>query len=149
MDAMPTIKTSAFLRVSRSRRRLQLWKRPAGQLEFQQVKTYDVAVGTPDYPTPLGMWLIHVKAMDPAWKMPDSDWVRPEDRGKIVPGGHPDNPLKARWLGITNDGVGIHGTAALDSLGTAASHGCIRMSEPDVIELFGLVPLWSPIHIYA
>lgn len=149
MDAMPTIKTSAFLRVSRSHCKLQLWKRPAGAIEFSRYKTYDVAVGAEAFPTPLGMWLIHVKVKDPDWKMPDSAWVAEENRGKIIPGGDPANPLKARWLGITNDGVGIHGTDNVASISTRASHGCIRMTVPDVTELYDLVPLWSPIHIYA
>lgn len=148
MDAMPTIKTSAVLRVNRTTCKLHLWKRPAGAIEFKVYKTYDVAVGTAEYPTPTGMWLIHVKVKDPAWKMPDSAWVAEENRGKVIPGGDPANPLKARWLGINNDGVGIHGTDNTLSISTRASHGCIRMTVPDVTELYDLVPLWSPIHIY-
>ena len=49
----------------------------------------------------------------------------------MIPGGTPENPLKARWLGIF-DGAGIHGTDDVGSIGTAASHGCIRMRIPDV-----------------
>jgi lipoprotein-anchoring transpeptidase ErfK/SrfK len=45
------------------------------------------------------------------------------------------------------DGAGIHGTSDIGSLGTAASHGCIRMSIPDVIQLYGLVPLHTPIYL--
>jgi lipoprotein-anchoring transpeptidase ErfK/SrfK len=52
----------------------------------------------------------------------------------------------ARWLGIY-DGAGIHGTADVGSLGTAASHGCIRMSVPDVIELYDMVPVGTPVYI--
>lgn len=148
MDAMPTVKTSAILRVSRVSCKLHLWKRPAGEIEFKHQKTYDVAVGTKEYPTPTGMWLIHTKVKYPAWKKPDSAWVPEDQRGVIVPGGDPANPLKERWMGITNDGVGIHGTDNIGSIGTAASHGCIRMTEADVVELYALVPLWSPIHIY-
>ena len=58
----------------------------------------------------------------------------------------PDNPLKARWLGIF-DGAGIHGTDETYSLGSAASHGCIRMAIPDVIELYDQVPVGAPIYI--
>ena len=60
-----------------------------------------------------------------------------------IPGGVPDNPLKARWLGIF-DGAGIHGTDETYSLGHAASHGCIRMAIPDVIELYDQVPVGAP-----
>ena len=57
----------------------------------------------------------------------------------MVPGGAADNPLKARWMGIF-DGAGIHGTDDTGSLGSAASHGCVRMSVPDVIDLYDQVP---------
>ena len=90
--------------------------------------------------TPAGLYHIQNKAVNPAWTMPNSDWVAPADRGKVVPGGVPENPLKARWLGIY-DGAGIHGTDADGSIGTAASHGCIRMLIPDVIELYDQVPV--------
>ena len=143
---MATVKTSAILYVTKSAHTLALWKRAAGQTEFRRYKTYKVAVGQDEYPTPLGMWLINSKVKNPAWKMPDSEWVPVEDRGKIIPGNDPGNPLKARWMGIVN-GVGIHGTANVNSLGTNASHGCIRMSIEDVTELYDLVPLWSPIRI--
>ena len=63
-----------------------------------------------------------------------------------VPGGVPENPLKERWMGIY-DGAGIHGTDDVGSLGSAASHGCVRMSIPDVIELYDQVDVGTPIYI--
>ena len=83
--------------------------------------------------------------MNPAWSVPNSDWAG-SLAGTVVPGGVPENPLKARWLGIY-DGAGIHGTDVTSSLGTAASHGCIRMSIPEVIELYDKVPVGAPIYI--
>ena len=56
------------------------------------------------------------------------------------------NPLKARWMGIVN-GVGIHGTGEDWSIGSRASHGCIRMHVSDVIDLFPRVPVGSPVLI--
>jgi hypothetical protein len=124
--------------------------RPSFQLRFwrnlELAKTYTIAVGAVGYDTPSGLYHIQNKAVDPAWTMPDSDWVAPEDRGTVVPGGVPENPLKARWMGIY-DGAGIHGTDATYSLGTAASHGCIRMAIPDVIELYDQVPVSTPVYI--
>jgi len=55
------------------------------------------------------------------------------------------DPLKARWMGF--NGAGIHGTDDVGSLGSAASHGCIRMAIPDVIELYDQVPVGAPIYI--
>ena len=89
-------------------------------------KTYGIAVGQVGLETPAGLYHIQNKAVDPAWTMPNSSWVAPGDRGKVIPGGVPENPLKARWLGIF-DGAGIHGTDAEASIGSAASHGCVRM----------------------
>jgi len=66
--------------------------------------------------------------------------------GQVVPGGTPQNPLKARWMGIFA-GAGIHGTDQTGSLGSAASHGCVRMAIPDVIELYDQVSVKTPIYI--
>ena len=107
--------------------------------------TYTVAVGALGFDTPAGMYHIQNKAIDPAWHVPQSDWAG-DLAGTVVPGGVPDNPLKARWMGIF-DGAGIHGTDQTYSLGSAASHGCIRMAVPDVIELYDQVPVGAPIYI--
>jgi lipoprotein-anchoring transpeptidase ErfK/SrfK len=109
------------------------------------VKDYTVAVGAVGFDTPAGLYHIQNKAVDPAWTVPNSDWAG-DLAGTVVPGGVPENPLKARWLGIF-DGAGIHGTDQTYSLGSAASHGCIRMAIPDVVELYDQVPVGAPIYI--
>jgi lipoprotein-anchoring transpeptidase ErfK/SrfK len=113
--------------------------------QLQLVKEYTVAVGAVGFDTPAGLYHIQNKAVDPAWSVPDSDWAG-DLAGTVVPGGVPENPLKERWLGIF-DGAGIHGTDQTYSLGSAASHGCIRMAIPDVIELYDQVPVGAPIYI--
>jgi hypothetical protein len=124
--------------------------RPSFELRFWRnlklVKTYTVAVGAVGYDTPSGLYHIQNKAVDPAWTMPNSDWVAPGDRGKVVPGGVPENPLKARWLGIYN-GAGIHGTDSVSSLGSAASHGCIRMTVADVKDLYERVDVGTTVYV--
>jgi lipoprotein-anchoring transpeptidase ErfK/SrfK len=112
-------------------------------LELQ--RAYTVAIGAVGFDTPAGMYHIQNKAVNPAWSVPNSDWAG-SLAGTVVPGGVPENPLKARWLGIY-DGAGIHGTDQTYSLGTAASHGCVRMAIPDVIELYDRVPVGAPIYI--
>jgi hypothetical protein len=109
------------------------------------VKEYTVAVGAVGFDTPAGLYHIQNKAINPTWHVPNSAWAG-DLAGTTVPGGVPDNPLKARWLGIF-DGAGIHGTDETYSLGHAASHGCIRMAIPDVIELYDQVPVGAPIYI--
>ncbi len=113
--------------------------------KLRLVHSYTVAVGAVGFDTPAGMYHIQNKAVDPAWTVPHSDWAG-DLAGTVVPGGVPDNPLKARWLGIFN-GAGIHGTDETYSLGHAASHGCIRMAIPDVIALYDQVPVGAPIYI--
>ena len=133
-------KYPAVLIVNRGAFKLTLYK------NLKPAKTYGIAIGQVGLETPAGLYHIQNKAVNPAWTMPNSDWVAPKDRGKVVPGGTAENPLKARWLGIF-DGAGIHGTDAESSIGTAASHGCVRMRIPEVIELYDQVPVGAPIYI--
>jgi lipoprotein-anchoring transpeptidase ErfK/SrfK len=125
--------------VHRDSFRLTLYKR------LKVAKTYSIAVGQVGLETPAGLYHIQNKAVNPAWNVPNSDWAG-DLAGTVVPGGSPENPLKARWMGIF-DGAGIHGTDAINSIGTAASHGCIRMRIPDVIELYDEVPVGAPVYI--
>jgi lipoprotein-anchoring transpeptidase ErfK/SrfK len=132
-------KYPAILVVNRGAFKLTLYK------DLKPAKTYGIAVGQIGLETPAGLYHIQNKAINPAWHVPNSDWAG-DLAGTVVPGGIPSNPLKARWLGIF-DGAGIHGTDAASSIGSAASHGCIRMLIPDVIELYDAVPVVSPIYI--
>ena len=112
---------------------------------LRPVKSYPIAVGQAGLETPAGMYKIQNKAVNPAWHVPTSSWAG-SLAGTVVPGGTPQNPLKARWMGIY-DGAGIHGTDQTGSLDTAASHGCIRMAIPDVIELYDKVPTGASTYI--
>ena len=132
-------KYPVVLVVDRYNFRLRLYKR----LKLQ--KEYTVAVGAVGFDTPAGLYHIQNKAINPAWSVPNEPWAG-SLAGTVVPGGTPENPLKARWLGIFA-GAGIHGTDETYSLGHAASHGCVRMSIPDVIELYDQVPVGAPIYI--
>jgi lipoprotein-anchoring transpeptidase ErfK/SrfK len=108
-------------------------------------KTYRVAVGQVGLETPAGLYHVQNKAVNPDWHVPNSAWAG-DMAGTVVKGTDPENPIKARWLGIF-DGAGIHGTDELSSLGSAASHGCIRMAIPDVIEVYDEVPVGAPVYI--
>jgi lipoprotein-anchoring transpeptidase ErfK/SrfK len=130
----PTIIT-----IDRSGFRLRLFKR------LHLAKSYGVAVGMPAYPTPTGLYSIQSKQVNPTWTAPNSPWAG-ELAGQSVSGNDPSNPLKARWMGVV-DGVGIHGTGMDWSIGTRASHGCIRMHVSDVIDLYNRVPIGTPVLI--
>ncbi len=131
-DARPVAVT-----VSRDGKRARVFRR--GEL----VKTYRVAVGEPKYPTPTGTFSVQSKQIDPIWNVPDSEWAG-DLAGKTIPGGDPKNPLIARWIGF-NGSVGFHGTKSVDSIGTAASHGCVRMRKADVIDLYRRVEVGTPV----
>jgi lipoprotein-anchoring transpeptidase ErfK/SrfK len=133
-----TYKYQTFITIDRAQFRLRLWK------DLKLVHTYTIAVGRQGLETPAGLYEINDRQVNPSWHVPNSPWAGAL-AGRVIPPG-PDDPIKARWLGFYN-GAGIHGTDELWSLGTAASHGCIRMSIPDVLQLYPLVPLHTPIYV--
>jgi L,D-transpeptidase-like protein/putative peptidoglycan binding protein len=131
-------KYPVYLTVDRESFQLRLWK------NLKLAHTYPIAVGMQGLETPAGTYTIDDKQVNPSWHVPDSAWAG-DLAGKVIPPG-PDDPIKARWMGFFN-GAGIHGTDEISSLGSAASHGCVRMSIPDVEELYPQVPLGTPIYI--
>jgi lipoprotein-anchoring transpeptidase ErfK/SrfK len=108
------------------------------------VKSYPIAVGQQGLETPAGLYHALDKQVNPSWHVPNSAWAG-SLAGQVIPPG-PSNPLQARWIGIF-DGAGIHGTSDIGSLGSAASHGCVRMSVPDVIDLYDRIEVGDPIYI--
>src|SRR5919198_2476172 len=131
-------KYQTFITIDRAHFRLRLWK------DLKLARTYTIAVGRQGLETPAGLYEINDRQVNPSWHVPNSAWAG-DLAGRVIPPG-PEDPIKARWMGIYA-GAGIHGTDDIGSLGTAASHGCIRMSIPDVEELYDQVPLQTPVFI--
>lgn len=134
----PSVTTDDFgtvLLVRQSERRVELYR--GGEV----VRGWDVAVGTSGHPTPTGMFTIGAKRFEPTWHNSSPDGWGRDMPLRIGPG--PDNPLGLRALNWYQDGydtlIRFHGTANEASIGRAASHGCVRMTNPDVIELYDLV----------
>jgi lipoprotein-anchoring transpeptidase ErfK/SrfK len=102
----------------------------------QVSKTYDVATGRPEFPTPTGQFRVVSKQTNPIWHNPHSSWSTsmPETIG---PG--PTNPLGTHALALSAAGILIHETPDVGSIGTSASHGCIRMRGGDELDLFNQV----------
>jgi L,D-transpeptidase ErfK/SrfK len=95
--------------------------------------SYPIAIGREGWETPKGEFKVFQMIQDPSWQHP---W-----NGSIVPPG-PDNPLGRRWIGFWTDGtnaIGFHGTPNESLVGQAVSHGCIRMKNADVQNLFAMV----------
>jgi hypothetical protein len=108
------------------------------------IKHYPVGVGALRFPTPPGAYYVRSKAVNPTWRNPGSGWSRGMP-AYIGPG--PRNPLGTRALRLDRGALVIHGTPQPWTIGTRASHGCIRMKRPDVEQLFDLVPEQTPVFI--
>jgi lipoprotein-anchoring transpeptidase ErfK/SrfK len=101
--------------------------------------SFPIAVGKAGWETPKGTFKVIQKIKNPIWEHP---WT-----GELVPSG-PDNPLGSRWIGFWTDGknvIGFHGTPNEESVGRAASHGCVRMFDKDVQVLFEKVDVGTPV----
>ena len=102
------------------------------------VKIYQTAVGAPKSPSPVGTFTITRRVVDPTWSA----------HGKVAAPGK-NNPVGTRWIQLSIKGYGIHGTNAPASIGHNASHGCIRMRNHDVEELYPLVAVGDTVELYG
>jgi len=102
------------------------------------VRVFETAVGAPKSPSPTGSFLIVNSITDPTWYT----------KGKTVPPGKA-NPLGTRWLGLSRKGYGIHGTNRPDSIGKNTSHGCIRMRNREVEELFKIIAVGDQVELFG
>lgn len=110
-------KVSYSITINRSAKTLSLLK------NGNYYRSYPVAVGKKSTPTPTGSFHVINKSLNPG------------------------GPYGARWIGINSPGIGIHGTNNPASIGTNASHGCIRMYNKDVIELYNIISIGTPVNI--
>ncbi|MEL6938193.1 MAG: L,D-transpeptidase family protein [Cyanobacteria bacterium J06598_1] len=103
------------------------------------VANYTVAVGREGWQTPTGEFRVFQKQSDPSWEHPFT--------GEVIPPG-PENPLGTRWIGFWSDGqnsIGFHGTPDESVIGSAVSHGCVRMRNEDVLALYEQVSMDTPV----
>ena len=100
------------------------------------VKTYSVSVGTAQKPTPSGSFQIRKLVWNPSWHPPNEKWARGKQPKSP---GDPDNPMQRVKIFFKEPDYYIHGTPATESMGSAASHGCIRMTPDEVTDLAKLV----------
>jgi len=115
------------------------------QLEYYEgdelIKQYDIAVGQADWETPVGHFTVLDLRENPLWQHPIT--------GEAIPTG-PDNPLGSRWIGFAYDDgyhIGIHGTNQEELVGQAVSHGCVRMRDGEIQELFQKIAIGTPIAV--
>lgn len=138
-DLPPTGADTQALRleIHLSRRQVTLYR---GETPL---KSYAIAVGRPGWETPVGSYEVKQMIKNPTW-------IHPLQKGVVIPGGDPENPLGRYWIGFWTDGknwIGFHGTPTPRSVGRAASHGCVRMYNKDVEELFKQVTLGTVVTV--
>lgn len=107
-----------------------------------EIKSYPIAVGRRGWETPVGTFRVAQMLHNPTWIHPFT--------GEAIRGGDPQNPLGHYWIGFWTNGknwIGFHGTPNPESVGKPASHGCIRMYNKDVEELFHQVNLGTPVTV--
>lgn len=140
-----------YLVLDRRQRRLSVFE------GGQERRRFPVGVGRPGWETPVGRFSVIELAVDPTWEHPAT--------GRRVPPG-PANPLGSRWIGFHRDcngrvgfngtehlvvkgcvSAGFHGTPQRDSVGRAVSHGCVRLLDEHVRELFDLVQMGTPVTV--
>jgi lipoprotein-anchoring transpeptidase ErfK/SrfK len=114
---------------------------------FKVLRTYPVATAQPGFVTPIGRWTVVDKVMWPSWTNPDPTGWGAGEPLYIPPG--PDNPLGTRALYLSAPGIRIHGTPDDSSIGSYASHGCIRMHISDSEAMYPLVDIGTPVVIYG
>ncbi len=93
---------------------------------------FDIADGKDPYPTPRGSFKIRKLTWNPSWRPPDSEWAR---KKTAKAPGEPGNPMKVVKIFFKEPDYYIHGTGDVGSLGSADSHGCLRMAPDDVTQL--------------
>jgi len=109
-------------------------------------KSYRCAIGMSAHPTPKGLFKVIAKSAHPAWRNPGSAWAKGMP-SYIKPGYY--NPLGLRALYLNASGIRIHGTAKTWSMGHAASHGCIRLTNHNVLDIYPRVPVGTPVYILS
>jgi lipoprotein-anchoring transpeptidase ErfK/SrfK len=140
----PQVTTAAYrtvLLVRQGDRRLHLYR------DGEITRSWDVAIGALGHDTPKGRFTVGAKRHMPTWHNPSPNGWGADMPAVIGPG--PDNPLGVRALNWMRNGrdtlIRFHGTANLGSIGQAASKGCVRMRNSDIVELYDLVPTGTPI----
>ncbi len=140
-NLFPQINEDAFntvILINRTNHTLSIYHRE------ELFKTYSIAVGSPQYPTPVGSFKIIRKRINPTWYNPRNDWSA--DMPNIIPPG-PDNPLGSRAMDLNSPGIRIHGTPNERSIGYSVSHGCIRMKMKEAEDLFSKVKVGTTVVI--
>jgi L,D-transpeptidase ErfK/SrfK len=138
----PAPKKEPYLLLKLSERKVYVMDDQSGQPS----QGFPVAIGRAQWPTPTGKFQVNEMVENPDFLVFDFNNTKGRDRGRIAPG--ITNPLGLRWIGFASAygwAVGFHGTQKTEVLGQAVSHGCVRMSNPDIVKMYGQIKVGTPV----
>lgn len=104
------------------------------------VASFPVTPGSEKLPTPKGSWVVRSKVFFPEFRWDEAmlNTGKRSEQFYVLPPG-PNNPVGVMWMGLSKDGIGLHGTNNPNTIGRAASHGCVRLANWDAVRVAAFV----------
>lgn len=136
--------------VDREEFKLDVYQWRLRRRRYARVATYQVTVGKLGAETPHGLYFVQAKSPRPDWQVPESPDYPKAMWGRIYKFGDEGNPFRAGFISLGGrvSGVGIHGTSFDPKVGTASSHGCVRMRAEDLLKLYSNCPIGTPVYLH-
>ena len=136
--------------VDRDERRLDLYRWRLRRRRYVRTFTCLVTVGKLGAETPHGLYFVQSKSTTPAWKMPANKDYPEEKWGTVYKYGEPGNPFDGGFISLagSESGIGLHGTSFDPQVGTASSHGCVRLRTKDLLKLYDQCTLGTPVYLH-
>jgi lipoprotein-anchoring transpeptidase ErfK/SrfK len=136
--------------VDRGDRRLEVYRWRLGKGRYTRTFTCIVTVGKLGAETPHGLYFVQGKSRTPDWKMPANTDYPEEQWGKVFKFGEPGNPFDGGFISLAGreSGIGLHGTSFDPLVGTASSHGCVRMRTEDLLKIYDQCKTGTPVYLH-
>lgn len=136
--------------VDREEYMLVLYQWNLRKRRYRPASTYTVTVGKIGAETPHGLYFVEAKTRTPDWKVPPNPDYSETVWGHVYKFGEPGNPFDAGFISLTGKetGIGLHGTSFDPKIGTASSHGCVRMLSEDLLEIYDKCKIGTPVYLH-
>lgn len=136
--------------VDRERFRLDIFNWKLAKRRYVHEAQYPITVGKEGNETPHGLYFVQRKTRRPDWKIPPNPDYDESTWGNILKFGEPGNPFAGGFisLGGKEFGIGIHGTSFDPKVGTASSHGCVRMLTEDLLAIYDRCKVNTPVYLH-
>jgi len=136
--------------VDRERFKLEIYLWRMGKRRYFRQLTFIITVGQVGNETPHGLYYVEHKTCTPDWRVPKNPDYPPEVWEHIYKFGELGNPFAGGFISLVGKetGIGIHGTSFDPQVGSAASHGCIRMRTEDLLEIYNRVAIGTPVYLH-